>query len=398
VSVRRAAVVTFAAMDWTAARNDVLDVLRITADETEAQSLWRALLSVQGVGAQLASELNEEKIPVVAARAGLRPAREGTQHQALVPVLLKQAGLALSGAPLSPAEMLTMAKTAIRTGDAARGEAIYRRPEMACVVCHAIGGAGGHLGPDLTSIGASAQPDYLVEAMLYPSAKIKEGYHSMLITTKDGRELNGMITRETPTEVVLRDAANVETSIAISAIASRTSVGSLMPGGLMDSLLAEERLDLIKFLSELGKPGDYDASQGGVARAWKVYAVNSRNEHLGAERVAQGDFSLESWTPVLSLVNGYLPQSSITAIDRDRNSVRGLYVATRFNSATAGQVGFKVSGDVKNIWLNGKLVAPGKTFNATASAGDNTIVIQLPQDRPAEAVKLSATGVTFLAD
>ena len=49
------------------------------------------------------------------------------------------------------------------------------------------GGAGGKIGPDLTSIGASAPPDYLVESLLYPNAKIKEGYHSVLIATKDGK-------------------------------------------------------------------------------------------------------------------------------------------------------------------------------------------------------------------
>jgi len=135
------------------------------------------------------------QLPQGVARAGLRPAREGTQHQALVPVLLKAAGLSVSGVQLSAAELQAMAREALAKGDAARGEHFYRRSELACVACHAIGGAGGKLGPDLTSIGASAPPDYLVEALLYPNAKIKEGYHSVLLSTSDGQEHNGMITR-----------------------------------------------------------------------------------------------------------------------------------------------------------------------------------------------------------
>ena len=53
-------------------------------------------------------------------------------------------------------------------GDAARGEAVFRRADIGCFKCHAIGGAGGQLGPDLGSIGASSPVDYLIDSMLEP--------------------------------------------------------------------------------------------------------------------------------------------------------------------------------------------------------------------------------------
>jgi hypothetical protein len=43
----------------------------------------------------------------------------------------------------------------------------------------------------------------------------------------------------------------------------------------MDNLSTEERTDLIRFMSELGKPGPYDASKGNVARSWKFFALNA---------------------------------------------------------------------------------------------------------------------------
>ena len=61
----------------------------------------------------------------------------------------------------------------MKEGDPFSGEKVYRRQALACTVCHAIGGAGGKVGPDFTSIGASAQPDYLIESILYPNRKIK---------------------------------------------------------------------------------------------------------------------------------------------------------------------------------------------------------------------------------
>ncbi len=394
LSVRREATLTLAALELPSALPSIIAVLKATTDEAQAQNLWRALLGIRGVSARLAIELPKTELPREVARAGLRPAREGNQHQALVPVLMKQAGLALSNVQLSAAEMQQIARDALAKGDAARGERLYRRAELACMACHAIGGAGGKIGPDLTSIGASAQPDYLVESLLYPSAKIKEGYHSVAISTKDGQEHSGMIVRETPTEILLRDAANQEISIATANIARRTSIGSLMPAGLIDGLLPEERLDLVKFLSQLGKPGDYDAAKGGVARAWSLYLIVSQNQHLGSERVIAGDTTLADWKPVLSLVSGTLAGEVVEETMPNRGNNRGLFAATRFESAKGGTVKFSLKGAVKGAWVNGALVKAGAAFTAQAKPGMNTIVLQLDDVKP-DSITLRSGDVAF---
>ena len=396
LDVRREAVVTLAALELPSALPQILAVLKATTDEAQARALWRALLGIRGVSARLTTALDKTELPRDVARAGLRPAREGTQHQALVAVLLKQAGLTLSSTPLSATELQALAGEALAKGDAARGEHVYRRAELACVACHAIGGAGGKIGPDLTSIGASAPPDYLVESLLYPNAKIKEGYHSVLIATKDGKELNGMITRETATEVVLRDAANQEISIPTKNIARRTNVGSLMPAGLADTLLPEERLDLIKFLSMLGKTGDYDAARGGVARMWKIYLIRVANHHLGSERVVAGDFTLADWQPALSLVNGTLAKETIEATAPNRKNSRGLYAATQVESAKGGRAKFAVTGDVTGAWINGQPVKLAAGFTTNLRAGTNTVVLELKDETPG-AVRLSSDDVSFVA-
>ncbi len=395
LEVRREAAVTLAGLELPSAIGPVLAVLKATTDETQAQALWRSLLGIRGMSTRLATELEKTELPRDVAKAGLRPAREGTQHQALVPVLMKQAGLTLSNVQLSGADLQAMAREALAKGDAARGELIYRRTELACVACHAIGGAGGKLGPDLTSIGASAPADYLVESLLYPSAKIKEGYHSAMISMKDGQEHSGMIVRESATELVLRNAANQDVSLAVSNVARRTSVGSLMPAGLIDALLPEERLDLMKFLTQLGKPGAFDAAKGGVARAWKLYIVVSANEHLGAERVIAGDFSLNDWQPVFSLTSGQLPREAIEAAVPNRGNNRGFFGATQFESAKGGTVKFAVDGEIRRAWLNGVLLKPGTEITATAKAGVNTLVLQLNDVRP-DNLTVRAGDVTFL--
>ena len=330
------------------------------------------------------------------AKAGLRPAREGGQNQPLVQALIKSAGLTLSEAQLTPEELQTLARQALAVGDAARGERIYRRPELACMVCHAIGGAGGKVGPDMTSIGASAPTDYLVESLLYPSAKIKEGYHSVIITTKDQQELSGMITRETATEIMLRNAANQEVQVAVKNIAKRTSAGSLMPAGLIDGLLPEERLDLVKFLSQLGRPGEFDAAKGGVARAWNLYTVSSKNQHLGVERVVRGDDTLAGWEPMLTLVSGVLPGELIASTYQAIATTRGLYAATRFEAARSGKVNLTVVGGLKDAWLNGVPVKAGAQMTVEARAGTNRLVLQLDEAQVRTGLTVRSGEVSFV--
>jgi putative heme-binding domain-containing protein len=312
-----------------------------------------------------------------------------------VQALMKSAGLSLAAVQLSAGEMNALAQEAIAKGDAARGERLYRRAELACTVCHAIGGAGGKVGPDLSSIGASAPADYLVESLLYPSAKIKEGYHSVVIAKKNGQQFSGTIVKEDASEVVLRDASNAEVRIAMQDVATRTSVGSLMPAGLIETLLPEERLDLVKFLSQLGKPGAYDAPKGGVARAWKLYLVTARNEPYGTERVVRGDFTLRDWQPALSLVNGALPKEAIDAAFLSLSNNRGLFAAAQFESAKGGPATFEVTGEAKGLWVNGRQAKFASRMTIDAKPGTNVVVVQL-DDKDLQAVKLTSPDATFV--
>ncbi len=396
--IRRQAVTTLAALNFDSALPQILDVLRATMKDTEAQGLWRGLLGTKNAAQKLAKALVNETLPAETARAGLRVAREGNRSPELVGVLMKLAGLTLTDKELSPAELQALAQEALAKGDAARGERIYRRADMACMICHAIGGAGGKVGPDMTSIGASAPADYLVESLLYPNAKIKEGFHSVVIATKDEQELSGIVVKESETEVILRNAANQEVSVATKNIARRANGLSLMPAGLVDALLPEERLDLIKFLSMLGKPGEYDAAKGGAARFWRVYVVTSPNQHIGIEPVVKGDFSLKDWVPAWSLVNGALPREAVEAAFPNRGNTRGLFAATQFQASKAGTAKFTLAGEAKEAWVNGQVVKIGAQFTAEVKPGVNTLVLQLDDAQIPGTVKLSSGDVSFLTN
>ncbi len=67
-------------------------------------------------------------------------------------------------------------RDARKDGDARRGAAVFASPKFACLSCHRVEGQGGSVGPDLTTAGFCIKPEELVESVLWPRRKVKEGY------------------------------------------------------------------------------------------------------------------------------------------------------------------------------------------------------------------------------
>src|SRR5262249_53266068 len=152
-------------------------------------------------------------------KVGVRVLRaSGQAAPALQEALEKAGGLAPAPRAMTADELKQMVADVKEKGDPARGEAVYRRRDMSCQKCHAIGGAGGQVGPDLVSIGASAPVDYLIESILLPNKVVKEGFHSLKVTLDDGRLVTGVKVRETKTELVLRTAEDREVTVAVASI------------------------------------------------------------------------------------------------------------------------------------------------------------------------------------
>jgi putative heme-binding domain-containing protein len=200
-----------------------------------------------------------------------------TKPQGLVKALQAAGEIKPMKTALAPAEMESMMQRVAEKGNPHKGEEIYRRAQLQCIVCHAIGGAGGVIGPDLVSIGSSAPVDYLVDSLLQPSVKIKEGYHTTLVTLKNGQAFAGAIAREDANEIVIRDAVGNENRIAKAEVASnQISPVSLMPPGLTASLREDEFVDLVRFLSELGKDGDFKTPSNRFVRQWQMLSPHER--------------------------------------------------------------------------------------------------------------------------
>ena len=408
---RAAAAAALASLDLNHSGLEIAQAIGSLPSEAQALAAWRSVLQVRGAAQVLARFVPKAALSQISARAGLRVAREGGRNEPdLVLALAQAAKIEDDSQKLTDAELSAIAQSS-KEGDAARGELIYRRAQLGCMACHSIGGVGGKVGPDMTSIGASAQVDYLVESVFFPNRKIKEGYHAVVVQTKDGEEYSGILVRENTTELVLRDASGKELSLPKSKIESRTLGGSLMPAGLIDQLSSAERNDLFKFLSELGKPGPFDASRGNVARAWKVFPGTIASEQFGEARFASADFTIPGWIKTSSLVNGrLLSQDLQLQVDTYGQRVpQGLYAATRFQTGKAGPVRLSMDLPVKSlssakVWIDGSPfaqppgLAPFETIITSLPAGIHTLVIKFDRGQTPDHVRVETQDGTFLAE
>ena len=370
-------------------------------DEAAALSLWRGFLAIKDGGKFLMNDFPEEGVSQVAARAGLLAAKDGGRNEPkLVAALTPMANMEASVQGLTPQRIAALVKKVESDGDAARGESVYSRASLACINCHAIGGVGGKVGPDMTSLGASAPLDYLVESIYEPNAKIKENYHSVIVATEDGQVFAGIEVEETDDELVIRAADNRLIRIPQDDVIAKKAGESLMPTGVVDRLSEQEQVDLLKFLSLLGKPGQFDASKGGVGRVYEVLAGTRAIEREDTERVINGERT-EGWKLLWSRVNGDVPGVALTQITKPAagTELASVYLRTGIEVAQDGEVTLSTTGvDKVALWIDGEKVEGEAVFSHKLAAGSHKVLIRLDGKSIPTKFRLVSRDVTFAAE
>jgi putative heme-binding domain-containing protein len=158
-------------------------------------------------------------------------------------------------AKLDPKSLPSPAELAKRTGDVARGRALWEKSftgEAQCARCHVVGGKGGQIGPDLSAIGSKGSRENLFESVLFPSRAIADQSVSWVIDTADGTRVTGLLIQETPTTLLLRDANGKDYTIPTKDVEKRSkSPLSLMPDDLIRALTEDELVDLVEYLATL---------------------------------------------------------------------------------------------------------------------------------------------------
>ncbi len=372
-----------------AAANE-LSRLEANDDPTPLVTLFRQRPAVMKM---LAAALQAKSVdPDVARRAARLAAREGAVGQLLRKAIVKAGGLEQQSWKLTPQLLKELAEAVAVQGDPARGELVYHRAALQCSQCHAIAGAGGKVGPDLVSIGASAPVDYLIESMLDPNAKIKENFHSIVVLDEDGRVFTGIPVQRTREQLVLRDAQGELIRLPIEAIEAEKEGRSLMPEGALNELTRVELVDLIRFLSELGKPGPYAVGRAAVARSLEVLQATDegrrRLNRTSFDTAATDDPQL-TWGPTYALISGDVPLDGLPILKLHPETPRTTFLRAHIDVAKPGRVTIDL-GDVRGleVWLDGKPTPVARQLTLEWKKGRHRLTVAVDRDARRSPVRL----------
>jgi putative heme-binding domain-containing protein len=130
-------------------------------------------------------------------------------------------------------------------GDRSKGQQLFSRN---CSICHRLRGEGQSIGPDLGTV-VDKPIQELVVAILDPNQAVDPVYTAYTATTKDEREVSGILVSETPNSISLRMAGGAEEQILRSNLRQLTSSGrSLMPEGFETGFKQQDLADLIAYI------------------------------------------------------------------------------------------------------------------------------------------------------
>lgn len=159
---------------------------------------------------------------------------------------------------------------AARSGNVGNGVITFAAARFACLSCHKIGAQGGAVGPELTQIGKQRTSAQIAESILWPRREVKPEFMAWTVVDADGRVLKGYKQHHDDKLLRLRDpATGTVHELATDAIDELVEAGTLMPDGLAAAMSAEQRRDLVAFLSALGRDSslELESIEATIARS-----------------------------------------------------------------------------------------------------------------------------------
>jgi putative membrane-bound dehydrogenase-like protein len=278
---------------------------------------------------------------------------------------------------------------ATRKGDAVRGKEVMAaslKNDLQCLKCHAVQGAGGSVGPDLSMIGKKASRENLFESLLAPGKAIADQFVQWQVATTRGVVLSGLIVEETADAVTIRDANGKDTRIPRSEIDTRDKVPtSLMPDNLAGTLTEQELVDLVEYMTTLQTPAISPSS-------WRVagpFPNGPGDEGLEKDYGPEKGIDLQAsypggkagpvrWRTVTADAQGYV---DLRAYHESHGPQSVTYLTRAVNSPAEQEVRILLgTDDGAKLWVNGQLVHTSRQHRA-AAPGQDTVTVKLRPGR-----------------
>ncbi|MCA9014946.1 MAG: sorbosone dehydrogenase, partial [Planctomycetaceae bacterium] len=210
------------------------------------------------------------------------------------------------------------------------------------------------------------------------------------VVTDQGKVFSGILVRRTDSQLVLRDVNDNIMNIPLDQIDEETPAASLMPVGLLDKLTQQELIDLVRFLSELGKTEAYTVGKERVVRRWRVMKGTPEAMHA-IRRTRHATAATENpafvWEPAYSRVDGSLPVRHFDEIGKLHISNRATgaaFVRCELEATSPGKTILKFNSvDGLKMWIGEKPVVLKPETELDLSKGTHrlTFAIDLTPER-----------------
>jgi cytochrome c oxidase cbb3-type subunit 3 len=138
-------------------------------------------------------------------------------------------------------------------GNPAAGKTIFYG-KARCSQCHLAAGAGGFLGPDLSTFARRRPPEEIHDSITKPSVIPGPGRSEVTVNQRDGQSLTGVLRNEDNFSLQLQTPDGAFHSVIRADVASISqSKTSLMPADYGTSLSTAELNDVISFLMSIAQ-------------------------------------------------------------------------------------------------------------------------------------------------
>jgi putative heme-binding domain-containing protein len=135
------------------------------------------------------------------------------------------------------------------TGSAENGAKVF---QANCSICHTVNGTGGHLGPDLSRVGAARSRAVITTKLRGPNDNIRDGFTPVTVVMRDGTRIQGVRKNEDEISIQIMDLRQRITGIPKANTAEIIDEKqSVMPVYGPDQLSDAELQDLLRYLGTL---------------------------------------------------------------------------------------------------------------------------------------------------
>ncbi|MCI0704513.1 MAG: c-type cytochrome [Planctomycetia bacterium] len=290
---------------------------------------------------------------------------------------------------LNPKNLPAIPELAKRTGDAARGKAVWNASltgAAQCAKCHMVRGVGGQIGPDLSMIGKKGGRENLYESILIPSKAIADQYLQHQVTTTSDVTITGLLVAETPTSITLRDANGKDFVIPKKEIEGqvRKLKTSIMPEDIIAALNEDELADLVAYLETL-KVAALTPDSFEIAGPFKA---KSMGEALDTKSIPEpgGKFEKATWKTIRPDGKGYFDLAGMHG-NAATNSASYMYVEIESPVDQDAEILLGCDDGAK-LWVNKKEVFTTRDTKAAAPE-QHKVAVKLVKGKNAIMLKVA---------